>query len=82
MSDEQQQIRDLIECWAIAVHDGDHIDAYRETWPGFFQWQASGAVFEIESLDVTAGADVAFALRCCGAARLQIFSVTPNGDCG
>ena len=43
------------------------IEAYRETWPGFFAWQASGAVFEIESLDVTAGADVAFAsalLRC------------------
>jgi uncharacterized protein (TIGR02246 family) len=43
------------------------IDAYRETWPGFFAWQASGAVFEIESLDVTAGGDVAFAsalLRC------------------
>ena len=43
------------------------IDAYRETWPGFFEWQASGAVFEIESLDVVAGADVAFAyalLRC------------------
>jgi len=43
------------------------IAAYRDTWPPFFQWQASGAVFEIESLDVTAGADVAFAyalLRC------------------
>jgi uncharacterized protein (TIGR02246 family) len=43
------------------------IDAYRETWPGFFAWQASGAVFEIESLEVTAGSDVAFAsalLRC------------------
>ncbi len=43
------------------------IDAYRDTWPGFFQWQASGAVFEIESLEVTASADVAFAfalLRC------------------
>jgi uncharacterized protein (TIGR02246 family) len=43
------------------------LDAYRETWPGFLAWQASGAVFEIESLDVTAGADVAFAsalLRC------------------
>jgi uncharacterized protein (TIGR02246 family) len=43
------------------------IDAYRETWPGFFAWQASGAVFEIESLDVTAGPDVAFVsalLRC------------------
>lgn len=43
------------------------LDAYRETWPGFFEWQASGAVFEIESLEVTAGEDVAFAfalLRC------------------
>lgn len=43
------------------------IDAYRDTWPGFFAWQASGAVFDIESLDVTAGGDVAFAfalLRC------------------
>ena len=43
------------------------LEAYRETWPGFFEWQASGAVFEIESLEVTAGEDVAFAfalLRC------------------
>jgi ketosteroid isomerase-like protein len=91
MTDEQQ-IRDLIEHWTIAVHDGDlatvlanhapgivmfdvpppeqgvrGIDAYRDTWPGFFDWQASGAVFELESLEVTAGADVAFAfalLRC------------------
>ena len=91
MSDEQQ-IRDLIERWATAVHAGDlptvlasHTDdivmfdvpppeqgvrglgAYRDTWPGFFEWQASGAVFDIESLDVTAGADVAYAfglLRC------------------
>lgn len=91
MSDEQQ-IRALIEAWAIAAHDGDldtvladhapdiimfdvpppvqgvrGIDAYRDTWPPFFQWQASGAVFDIESLEVTAGADVAFAcalLRC------------------
>ncbi len=43
------------------------LDAYRDTWPGFFEWQTSGAVFEIESLDVTPGVDVAFAfalLRC------------------
>lgn len=43
------------------------IDAYRETWPPFFEWQRQGASFEIESLDVTAGADVAYAyalLRC------------------
>jgi uncharacterized protein (TIGR02246 family) len=89
---DEQQIRQLINRWAVAVHNGDMagvladhasdivmfdvpppehgvrgIDAYRETWPGFFQWQASGAVFELESLDVTAGTDVAFAfalLRC------------------
>ena len=40
--------------------------AYRETWPGFFRWQ-DGATFDLLSLDVVAGADVAFAyglLRC------------------
>jgi uncharacterized protein (TIGR02246 family) len=43
------------------------IDAYRETWPPFFEWQAKGAAFEIVSLEVTAGEDVAYAhalLRC------------------
>ena len=35
--------------------------AYGETWPPFFEWQRNGAVFEIVSLDITAGADVAFA---------------------
>jgi uncharacterized protein (TIGR02246 family) len=89
---QEQEIRDLIERWAAAVHAGDlpaviadhapdivmfdvpppyegvrGLDAYRDTWPGFFDWQASGAVFEIERLEVTAGTDVAFAyglLRC------------------
>ena len=88
----EQEIRDLIERWADAVHRGDldtvladhgddivmfdvpppedgvrGLSAYRETWPGFFEWQTSGACFEIVELDVTAGADVAFAwalLRC------------------
>jgi uncharacterized protein (TIGR02246 family) len=43
------------------------IDAYRTTWPPFFEWQRQGALFEIVELDVTAGDDVAFAhalLRC------------------
>jgi uncharacterized protein (TIGR02246 family) len=43
------------------------IDAYRETWPPFFEWQARGASFEIVSLDITAGEEVAYAhalLRC------------------
>ncbi|GAA2432071.1 SgcJ/EcaC family oxidoreductase [Streptomyces macrosporus] len=92
MSDDEEQIRALIERWAAAVHQGDldgvlvdhaedivmfdvpppyegvrGIDAYRETWPPFFAWQEQGASFEIESLDVTVGGDVAFAhalLRC------------------
>jgi len=41
--------------------------AYRETWPGFFQWLEEGARFELASLEVTAGDSVAFAhalLRC------------------
>ena len=91
MTDEEQ-IRQLIERWAKAVHAGDldtvladHAEdivmfdvpppydgvrgkaAYRDTWPPFFEWQARGAVFDIVELDVTAGADVAFAhalLRC------------------
>jgi uncharacterized protein (TIGR02246 family) len=43
------------------------IEEYRETWLPFFEWQRRGAVFEIVAMDVTAGADVAFAtalLRC------------------
>jgi uncharacterized protein (TIGR02246 family) len=43
------------------------IDAYRETWPPFFEWVQRGAEFEIVSLDVSAGYEVAFAtalLRC------------------
>ena len=41
--------------------------AYRDTWPGFFEWQAQGGVFEILELEITAGDDVGFAyalLRC------------------
>jgi uncharacterized protein (TIGR02246 family) len=92
MTDDQEQIRAVIERWAEAVHAGDlesvladhaedivmfdvppphdgvrGIDAYRDTWPPFFEWQAKGASFEIVSLEVTAGADVAYAyalLRC------------------
>jgi uncharacterized protein (TIGR02246 family) len=92
MSDDEQQIHELVQQWALAVHRGemeavlaDHaddivmfdvpppydgvrgIDAYQETWPGFFAWQAEGASLELVSLDVTAGEDVAYAfalLRC------------------
>jgi uncharacterized protein (TIGR02246 family) len=49
-------------------HDGVRgIDDYRETWPPFFEWQASGALFELTELEVVAGDEVAYAfalLRC------------------
>ena len=50
------------------------IDAYRGTWPSFFEWQRKGASFEIVELVVTAGDDVAFAhalLRCGTPEELQ-----------
>src|ERR671915_523183 len=80
---DTQNIRTLIERWAEAVHRGDMdtvlaaappppdgvpgLEAARETWPPFFEWQARGASFEIVELDVTAGDQVAYAhalLRC------------------
>jgi uncharacterized protein (TIGR02246 family) len=47
------------------------LDAYRDTWPPFFEWQSHGASFEIESLEITAGDEVAFAfaLLRCGTSR-------------
>jgi uncharacterized protein (TIGR02246 family) len=91
-TENEREIRNLIEEWARAVHAGDldgvlvdHAEdivmfdvpppeqgvrglaAYRASWPPFFEWQRSGGTFEIESLSVTEGGDVAFAwalLRC------------------
>ncbi len=65
---------------------------YREVWPPFFDWQRSGASFEIDELEVVVGADVAFAwaLVRCGTAeelakepdkRLRIsFGLRREGD--
>lgn len=91
MHDDEVAIRNLIEGWATAAHEGDlktvlahhapeivmydvpppedgvrGLAAYEETWPGFFKWQAR-ATFDLLSLEVVAGQDVAFAyglLRC------------------
>jgi uncharacterized protein (TIGR02246 family) len=99
MTDDETVIRELLEEWAKAVHQGDMpgvlmdhakdivmfdvppphdgvrgIDAYRDTWPPFFTWQQQGACFEIVSLDVTAGQDVAYAhalLRCASEQELR-----------
>lgn len=103
MTDDERQIRTLVERWADAVHTGDldgvladhtddivmydvpppydgvrGMDAYRETWPPFFEWQRLGASFEIETLDVAAGAEVAYAhaLLRCGTA--EEFAANPD----
>jgi ketosteroid isomerase-like protein len=47
------------------------IGAYRDAWPPFFEWQRSGAVFEITELNVTAGADVGFAFALLRSPRLN-----------
>jgi uncharacterized protein (TIGR02246 family) len=54
------------------------IAAYRDTWPGFFQWQADGASFEIVSLDVTAGPDVAYAFALLRCGTQQELTVQPE----
>jgi uncharacterized protein (TIGR02246 family) len=96
MTRDEQEIRDLVERWAQAVHAGDidgvlaahaddivmfdvpppyrgvrGIDAYRDVWPDFFRWQAGGARFDVDELDVTVGGDVAYA-------RALLFCATPD----
>jgi uncharacterized protein (TIGR02246 family) len=60
-------------------YDGVHgIDAYRETWPPFFEWQRQGAIFEIVELEVTAGADVAFAYALVRCGTPEDFAAKPD----
>ena len=54
------------------------IDAYRESWPDFFEWQRQGAVFEIVELDVTAGDDVAFAYALVRCGKPEDFAANPD----
>jgi len=54
------------------------IDAYRDSWPDFFEWQRQGAVFEITELDVTAGADVAFAYALARCGKPEDFEKNPD----
>jgi uncharacterized protein (TIGR02246 family) len=53
------------------------IDAYRQTWPPFFEWQRR-ASFDIESLSVTAGDDVAFAYALLKCGTPEEFAQTPE----
>lgn len=46
---------DLVMYDVPPPHSGIHgLAAYRATWPPFFDWQAQGACFDIDSLDITA----------------------------
>jgi uncharacterized protein (TIGR02246 family) len=54
------------------------IDAYSETWPPFFRWLASGAAFELQSLEVTAGTDVAYAYALLRCGTAQEFADNPD----
>ncbi len=44
------------------------LEAYRKTWDLFFSWSSGPVRFEIQEMDVTAGADVAFAFATMGCA--------------
>ncbi|HKH51455.1 MAG TPA: SgcJ/EcaC family oxidoreductase [Mycobacterium sp.] len=71
--------RDIVMFDVPPPHNGVRgIDAYRESWPPFFEWQRQGASFEIVELDVTAGDDVAFvwALLRCG--KPEEFEANPD----
>jgi uncharacterized protein (TIGR02246 family) len=54
------------------------IDAYRESWPPFFEWQRQGAVFEIVEFDVTVGQDVAFAWALLRCGKLEELEANPD----
>jgi uncharacterized protein (TIGR02246 family) len=45
------------------------LEAYAKTWDLFFSWSDDPVIFEIKSMDITAGDDVAFVaalMRCAG----------------
>jgi uncharacterized protein (TIGR02246 family) len=44
------------------------LEAYRKTWDLFFSWSSGPVRFEIQEMNVTAGADVAFAFATMGCA--------------
>lgn len=45
------------------------IEAYRKTWDLFFSWSDDPVIFDVEDMNITAGAEVAFVaalMRCAG----------------
>jgi uncharacterized protein (TIGR02246 family) len=51
------------------------LDAYRKSWDLFFSWSTDPVPYEIRSLAITAGEDVAFAVATMGCAEPG-----PNGE--
>src|ERR1700761_6350696 len=45
------------------------LDEYRKSWDLFFSWSKKPVPYEIHTLDITAGADVAFAVATMGCAE-------------
>jgi uncharacterized protein (TIGR02246 family) len=71
--------RDIVMFDVPPPYDGLRgIAAYRESWPPFFAWQRQGAVFDIVELDVTAGADVAFAYALLRCGKPEEFAANPD----
>jgi ketosteroid isomerase-like protein len=54
------------------------IGTYRESWPDFFEFIGSGAIFELLELDVTAGDSVAFAYALLRCGKPEEFAVNPD----
>jgi ketosteroid isomerase-like protein len=57
------------------------IEAYRDTWPPFFEWQKRGASFEIVSLDITGETTSPSRPRCSGAGLKRSWGRIPTAAC-
>ena len=56
------------------------LEEYRSTWPGFFEWQRSGALFEIVELESPPGTTWRSRTHCCGATSRRMR--TPSSRLG
>lgn len=54
------------------------LNEYRDTWPDFFAWINSGAVFEIDELDVIAGSEVAYAIALLKCGQPEELAASPE----
>ncbi len=58
------------------------LDAYRDTWPEFFRWQADGAVFEIARWRSPPATMSRSPTRCCAVAPPRSWPSIRTGGCG